>query len=204
MAFYNATNGPNWLMARQSLWGDGDPCGPPSWDGVFCLGNWGLNRNAITNLIGTIPDAFYTADGTLEVLQLQNNPGLGGTISPSMGNFTNLRYLTVHNTGLEGTIPSQLGDLPDLQYMDISNTDLEGPFPDLNISTLELRAQNLGFFGTFPHWVCDILDFDFTGTDFACPQNYSCCIPYVPTCAQHLSQLSLHSVLLLYYLCHHQ
>jgi len=49
--------------------------------------------------------------------------GLVGTISPSLGNLTFLKYLFLPNNGFIGEIPPSLGHLRRIQYLCLSSKD---------------------------------------------------------------------------------
>uniref|UniRef100_A0A803LBV6 non-specific serine/threonine protein kinase n=1 Tax=Chenopodium quinoa TaxID=63459 RepID=A0A803LBV6_CHEQI len=54
---------------------------------------------------------------------------LGGTISPFIGNLSNLKMIAFGNTGLHGHIPPEVGRLLKLQSLDLSNNQLQGELP---------------------------------------------------------------------------
>uniref|UniRef100_A0A0D3HIT0 Receptor kinase-like protein Xa21 n=1 Tax=Oryza barthii TaxID=65489 RepID=A0A0D3HIT0_9ORYZ len=65
--------------------------------------------------------------------------GLVGSISPSLGNLTFLRYLFLQENLLAGQIPLSLGHLHHLKDLYLSNNTLQGEIPDFaNCSNLKL------------------------------------------------------------------
>jgi len=224
-SFYNSTGGPSWDNANDWL-DDDDPCDPDEWFGVNCISTFWRLELPGNNLNGTIPPEFYGYDQTLQFLDLEDNPELGGTLSTDIDDFAFLGRLELSGTGLSGTIPTELGNLTSLTVLDLSftgfrgpiptefgqledlilldlsyipdlngtlpseinrlgeltfldisgNTNMDGPFPLINGSGLFLTAQDLGFFGEFPQFICAILGFNFSGTSFDCPAGLpSCC-----------------------------
>ncbi|KAL9246606.1 hypothetical protein vseg_020122 [Gypsophila vaccaria] len=57
------------------------------------------------------------------------NAGLSGTLTPALGNLTNLQYLQAFGNNLTGRIPEELGRLSSLVSLDISNNQLSGHIP---------------------------------------------------------------------------
>jgi Leucine-rich repeat (LRR) protein len=95
-----------------------------NWEGVSC----GTTRNRVTNL------------------ELGNR-GLVGQISPSLGNLTFLKHLSLATNRFSGQIPASLGQLHHLQTLYLSNNTLHGVIPTFqNCSKLEklwLDGNNL-------------------------------------------------------------
>ncbi|XP_043725911.1 probable LRR receptor-like serine/threonine-protein kinase At3g47570 [Telopea speciosissima] len=61
-------------------------------------------------------------------LDLQGK-GLGGSISPSIGNLTFLSLLTISNNRFHGQIPQEIGNLNRLQIISFANNTLGGELP---------------------------------------------------------------------------
>ncbi|XP_042514351.1 LRR receptor-like serine/threonine-protein kinase EFR [Macadamia integrifolia] len=61
-------------------------------------------------------------------LDLQGK-GLGGNISPFIGNLTFLRFLSIANNSFHGNIPQEIGNLIQLQYIGFQNNTLDGELP---------------------------------------------------------------------------
>ncbi|XP_020523727.1 protein NSP-INTERACTING KINASE 1 isoform X2 [Amborella trichopoda] len=78
---------------------------------------------------------------------------LSGTLSPKIGNLTNLQQVLLQNNNISGWIPLELGKLPHLQTLDLSNNKLTGAVPESlgQLNSLEyLRLNNNSLFGVFP------------------------------------------------------
>ncbi|XP_043687829.1 putative receptor-like protein kinase At3g47110 [Telopea speciosissima] len=71
-------------------------------------------------------------------LDLQGK-GLGGNISPSIGNLTFLRYLNMGENSFHGTIPQEMGNLISLQIISFENNTLKGEFPTSLANCTSLR-----------------------------------------------------------------
>ncbi|KAJ1256504.1 hypothetical protein BS78_K012000 [Paspalum vaginatum] len=84
-------------------------------------------------------------------LQLQNQ-GLLGPISPSLGNLTFLRILSLSTNSFTGEIPPSLGHLHRLQQLNLINNTLQGRIPSFaNCSRLEvLGLSNNQLIGQIP------------------------------------------------------
>lgn len=150
IAFYKATDGPNWN--RNDNWMTNAPIS--EWYGV------GVNRAgdvaslflSYNGVRGTIPPVIGEFPG-LRVLNLNGNwglsgplpaelfelsglrelhlyrVGLGGPLPPEIGKLTALRELMLRYTALAGPIPAELGQLVRLQYLHMAQNDLSGPIP---------------------------------------------------------------------------
>uniref|UniRef100_A0A0E0BFW8 Receptor kinase-like protein Xa21 n=1 Tax=Oryza glumipatula TaxID=40148 RepID=A0A0E0BFW8_9ORYZ len=73
--------------------------------------------------------------------------GLVGSISPSLGNLTFLRYINLQENLIAGQIPLSLGHLHHLKDLYLSNNTLQGQIPDFancsNLRTLSLNGNHL-------------------------------------------------------------
>ncbi|XP_050904287.1 probable LRR receptor-like serine/threonine-protein kinase At3g47570 isoform X3 [Lathyrus oleraceus] len=90
----------------------------------------------------------------VSVLHLENQTW-GGTLAPSLGNLTFLRFLTLSNIDLHGEIPAQIGRLKRLEALDLRNNKLQGEIPKeltncTSIKVLELLINR--FTGRVPTW----------------------------------------------------
>ena len=101
IAFYNATDGPNWT--NNDNWLSDAPLG--EWYGVV-----------------TYPD------GRVATLELSEN-GLRGEIPAELGQLSILRELSAFGNGLSGEIPAELGQLSNLNYLYLEENDLSGEIP---------------------------------------------------------------------------
>ncbi|XP_042491848.1 LRR receptor-like serine/threonine-protein kinase EFR [Macadamia integrifolia] len=70
--------------------------------------------------------------------------GLGGNISPSIGNLTFLHFLNVANNSFHGKIPQEIGYLIRLQYIYSQNNTLEGELPTSLANCTHLREITFG------------------------------------------------------------
>ncbi len=149
VAFYNATDGPNWRF--QSNWLSSRPIN--EWSGVGVDGEGRVNslnlrtqglsgdipalladlsklQNlylAYNNLTGSIPAALGNLTG-LRDLYLHRNE-ISGSIPSSLGRLENLVGLSLNDNALTGSIPTSLGDLENLEWMWLENNKLSGGIP---------------------------------------------------------------------------
>ena len=133
VAFYNATDGPNWK--DNTNWLTGAP-----------LGDWaGVSANTITvngrvvgecvtqlwlygnRLKGELPAELGSLLNLAE-LDLSNNQ-LSGEIPAELGSLLNLQLLDLADNQLSGEIPAELGGLPSLRRLDLGNNQLSGEIP---------------------------------------------------------------------------
>ncbi|XP_078171569.1 protein NSP-INTERACTING KINASE 1-like [Carex rostrata] len=78
---------------------------------------------------------------------------LSGTLSPSIGNLTNLKILQLQSNNITGPIPQEIGKLLKLEQLDLSNNHFFGDIPKCiaNLKTLQyLRLNNNSLSGPFP------------------------------------------------------
>ncbi len=150
IAFYKATDGPNW--ARNDNWMTNVPIA--EWYGVnvnrsgqvteLNLGYNGLrgaippvvgdlpnlrelNLNGNWGLTGPIPEELFDLSGLQELHLFR--VGLAGPLPPEIGELTALRRLMLRSSGLAGPIPAELGQLVNLEYLSMADNDLTGPIP---------------------------------------------------------------------------
>ncbi|CAI0405229.1 unnamed protein product [Linum tenue] len=69
-----------------------------------------------------------SSDGYVSALGLPSQ-SLSGTLSPSIGNLTNLQSVLLQNNAISGPIPSTIGKLDKLQTLDLSNNSFYGEIP---------------------------------------------------------------------------
>ena len=102
VAFYNATDGANWL--NNSNWLSSAPTG--QWHGV-------------------------TTDGDGRVIQLDLSENqLSGEIPPELASLANLEWLYLYQNQLSGAIPSELASLANLQVLSLAGNQLRGEIPN--------------------------------------------------------------------------
>ncbi|KAM4083665.1 hypothetical protein ACB094_08G073300 [Castanea mollissima] len=94
-----------------SNWDQGDPC-TSNWTGVVCN--------------NTIPD-----DGYLHVQQLQLlHMNLSGSLSPALGQLSNLKILDFMWNSISGTIPKEIGSITSLELLLLNGNQLTGFLPE--------------------------------------------------------------------------
>ncbi|XP_019199047.1 PREDICTED: putative receptor-like protein kinase At3g47110 [Ipomoea nil] len=133
-----------------------DPC--VSFAGVTCSGS---PRRVVTLMLGSGLSESPRLAGTLspsignlsELTQLVLFSGIvTGPIPEQLGSLTNLRVLSLTNNRLTGSIPAAIFGLPNLHTLDLSRNELTGPVPGVTRLT-ELRVMILAgnqLSGEFP------------------------------------------------------
>ena len=185
VAFYNATNGPNWKNNT-------------NWLSDLQISDWhGVETNyrgkvielnlADNNLVGSIPpeigDLTELAElslsenklsgpipielGSLErlrILFLFNNR-LNGNVPKELGNLSNLRNLRLDFNRLTGELPPKLGNLVKLENFEILENNLSGEIPDELGDIPGLRqlfvSRNYAITGCMPEGLLDLASDDF-------------------------------------------
>ncbi len=152
MAFYDATDGPNWT--DNTGWIDGaagTDCNVCDWFGVDCNAAGRVSELELfeNGLVGNLPTELNDLT-ELDYLDLSEN-----TISSPLTDLSalaNLTYLELADCGLTGSFPTWLLTLSGLEYLGLSSNMLSGPLPDLtpmNGLTGLYLGQNL-FSGSLP------------------------------------------------------
>ncbi|KAJ4707177.1 NSP-interacting kinase 1 [Melia azedarach] len=108
---------------------DGDSVDPCSWTMVTCSPDSLVIGLGIPsqNLSGTLSPSIGNLTN-LQIVLLQNN-NITGPIHPEIGRLTKLQTLDLSNNFFTGEIPASLGHLRSLQYMRFNNNSLSGAFP---------------------------------------------------------------------------
>ncbi|XP_022957264.1 protein NSP-INTERACTING KINASE 1-like isoform X1 [Cucurbita moschata] len=78
---------------------------------------------------------------------------LSGTLSPSVGNLTNLQSVLLQDNNISGTIPMELGNIPGLATLDLSSNAFHGQIPTSfsHLRSLQyLRLNNNSLSGAIP------------------------------------------------------
>ncbi|XP_011096273.1 protein STRUBBELIG-RECEPTOR FAMILY 1 [Sesamum indicum] len=105
----------------------GDPCGPPSWQGVECVN---ANITAIklngANLGGELSEDLGSF-ASIILIDLSNNH-IGGSIPTDLP--TTLRSFFLSDNQFTGRIPDTLSSLGQLTDLSLNNNQLTGPIPD--------------------------------------------------------------------------
>ncbi|WP_405399643.1 T9SS type B sorting domain-containing protein [Maribacter sp. Asnod2-G09] len=169
LAFYNATDGPNWISENDAdLTNDWNFIGPVTddWYGLTVVGGnvVGIDMNptntniSSNNLTGELPyeigDLAY-----LQVLDvgIQN---LSGQIPDRLTELTELRYLRLKANQFTGPIPDTIDNLTELVFLDFENNEFNGEIPVTiaqltNLQTLRLRGNLLT--GEIPIEITDMI-----------------------------------------------
>ncbi|KAJ8751889.1 hypothetical protein K2173_026100 [Erythroxylum novogranatense] len=142
-----------------------DPC---SWTMVTCSSESlviGLGTPS-QDLSGTLSPSIGNLTN-LQIVLLQNN-NITGSIPAEIGRLSKLHTLDLSNNMFTGEIPSSIGELRDLQYLRLNNNSLSGSLPMLNMSQLiflDLSYNNLS--GPVPRFPAKT--FNIVGNPLICP-----------------------------------
>ncbi|KAK7407241.1 hypothetical protein VNO78_08980 [Psophocarpus tetragonolobus] len=99
-----------------------------------------------------------STDGSVSALGLPSQ-NLSGTLSPGIGNLTNLQSVLLQNNAISGRIPAALGNLEKLQTLDLSNNAFSGGIPSSlgDLKNLNyLRLNNNSLTGSCPQSLSNI------------------------------------------------
>lgn len=143
-----------------------DPCG---WRMVTCSpdGHVSVLGLPSQNLSGTLSPGIGNLSN-LESVLLQNND-ISGPIPTEIGRLEKLKTLDLSNNQFSGGIPSSLGDLKALNYLKLNNNSLSGPLPESlsgvkGLTLLDLSFNNLS--GSMPE--ISARTFNFVGNPLIC------------------------------------
>jgi gliding motility-associated-like protein len=147
VTFFNATNGPNWTIP----WDLKKPLN--TWRGVRigalgCVDSLDLQGN---NLVGNFPASIGDITN-LEYISIGLNP-LTGPIPTTIKNLPNLRVFQVFKANLSGAIPIELWNLSRLERVNLSENQLKGSIsPQIaNLPNLKiLYLDNNQLIGSIP------------------------------------------------------
>ncbi|XP_038976369.1 protein NSP-INTERACTING KINASE 3-like isoform X2 [Phoenix dactylifera] len=117
---------------------------PCSWRMVTCSADGYVS--AIQRLSGTLSPGIGNLTNLQSVL-LQNN-AISGPIPADIGKLEKLQTLDLSNNQFDGGVPSSLGELSNLNYLRLNNNSLSGPCPDSlsnikGLTLLDLSYNNL-------------------------------------------------------------
>ncbi|KAM7484490.1 hypothetical protein LguiA_000499 [Lonicera macranthoides] len=124
---------------------DSDAVDPCSWTMVTCS-----------------PDNLVIGLGT-------PSQNLSGTLSPSIGNLTNLQTVLLQNNNISGPLPSELGRLQKLETLDLSNNYFTGEIPSslAHLKSLQyLRVNNNSLSGPIPSSLANMTQLTFLDLSF--------------------------------------
>ncbi|XP_002522232.4 probable LRR receptor-like serine/threonine-protein kinase At5g45780 isoform X2 [Ricinus communis] len=128
------------------------------------LDGWDINSvdPCTWNMVGCSPEGFVIS---LEMA----STGLSGTLSPSIGNLSNLKTLLLQNNRLTGPIPEEMGKLLELQTLDLSGNQFAGDIPSSlgflpHLSYLRLSRNKLS--GQIPKLVANLTGLSFLDLSF--------------------------------------
>jgi len=170
VAFYHATDGPNWV--NDENWLTDAPL--EDWFGVATNGEGRVVRLAMTywdrdarqwisnNVSGPIPPEFGELS-SLEYVQFYKN-NLTGPIPSEVGKLANLTTLDFNQNDLSGPIPPELGRLSRLTSLNLYGNDLSGPIPPelgnlANLTWLWLGGNGLS--GPIPAELGDLSELEY-------------------------------------------
>ncbi|XP_022149099.1 protein NSP-INTERACTING KINASE 2-like isoform X2 [Momordica charantia] len=110
--------------------------------------NW--DENAVDpcswTMITCSPDKFVISLGA-------PSQNLSGSLSPGIGNLTNLQSMLLQDNNISGGIPWEVGNIPNLETLDLSSNDFHGQIPTSlsHLRSLQyLRLNNNSLSGTIP------------------------------------------------------
>ncbi|CAK9170367.1 unnamed protein product [Ilex paraguariensis] len=124
---------------------DGDSVDPCSWTMVTCSAESlviGLGTPS-QNLSGTLSPSIGNLTN-LQIVLLQNNK-ITGPIPAEFGRLFKLHTLDLSNNLFTGEIPSSLGNLKSLQYMRLNNNSLSGEIPMSLTNMTQLTILDLSY-----------------------------------------------------------
>lgn len=104
-------------------------------------------------MVGCPPDGGY-----VDALEFPSQ-NLSGTLSPMIGNLTNLQRVSMQNNAIYGPIPESIGKLENLHTLDLSNNTFSGVIPSSlgNLKNLNyLRLNNNSLTGPCPESLSSI------------------------------------------------
>ncbi|KAJ9163436.1 hypothetical protein P3X46_023104 [Hevea brasiliensis] len=108
-------------------------------------------------MITCSPDGLVTGLGA-------PSQSLSGTLSPSIGNLSNLQLVLLQNNNITGHLPSELGRLSKLKTLDLSNNFFSGQIPSTlsNLKNLQyLRLNNNTLYGPIPSSLANMTQLSF-------------------------------------------
>ena len=126
VAFYNATDGPNWTGVTIN-WLSNRPISEWSRVTVDSTGRVSQLTLSSHGLSGELPSSLGSLDNLTRLYLARNS--LTGSIPSALGNLTHLQDLYLHRNQLTGSIPSALGSLENLDGLGLDGNLLTGSIP---------------------------------------------------------------------------
>lgn len=146
-----------------------DPC---SWRMVFCSPDGSVSALGLPsqNLSGTLSPGIGNLSN-LQSVTLQNN-AIFGPITTAIGKLERLQTLDLSGNMFNGEMPSSLGDLKNLNYLRLNNNSLTGQVPESlskveGLTLVDLSFNNLS--GPLPK--VSARTFKIIGNPLLCGQN---------------------------------
>ena len=96
------------------------------------------------SLSGALPDSLFTLT-QLEKLEMNYSGQFNSSLSPSIGNLTNLTELYMSGNQFTGNIPTQIGNLTALTRLDLSSNQFSGSIPSQIWGLTNLQTLNLSY-----------------------------------------------------------
>nr|XP_043614632.1 protein NSP-INTERACTING KINASE 1-like isoform X1 [Erigeron canadensis] len=149
---------------------DADAVDPCSWTMVTCSAESlviGLGTPS-QNLSGTLSPSIGNLTN-LQIVLLQNN-NITGRIPKEIGKLKMLQTLDLSDNHFTNEIPSSLGHLTFLQYMRLNNNTLSGPIPESVVNMTQLAFVDLSYnnlSGPVPRFPSKT--FNIVGNPLMCP-----------------------------------
>ncbi|KAF5791867.1 putative protein kinase RLK-Pelle-LRR-II family [Helianthus annuus] len=149
---------------------DADAVDPCSWTMVTCSAESlviGLGTPS-QNLSGTLSPSIGNLTN-LQIVLLQNN-NITGSIPKEIGKLKMLQTLDLSDNHFTNEIPSSLGHLTALQYMRLNNNSLSGPIPESVVNMTQLAFVDLSYnnlSGPVPRFPSKT--FNIVGNPLMCP-----------------------------------
>ncbi|KAI3784968.1 hypothetical protein L1987_44076 [Smallanthus sonchifolius] len=106
---------------------------------------------------------------------------LSGTLSPSIGNLTNLQIVLLQNNNITGPIPKEIGKLKMLQTLDLSDNHFTNEIPSSlgHLTALQyMRLNNNSLSGPIPESVANMTQLAFVDLSY---NNLSGPVPRFPS-----------------------
>ncbi|KAL6616274.1 hypothetical protein ACP70R_038544 [Stipagrostis hirtigluma subsp. patula] len=136
----------NWQNEPQSWTGSTDAC--TSWDGISC------SNGRVTEEVTKHESARYIKQRHISTVcfdisrDLSNNPNLGGSLTPNIGNLKQLTTLILLGCSFTGNIPKEIGNLTQLTFLALNSNKFTGRIPPTlgllsNLFWLDLSANQL-------------------------------------------------------------